>query len=142
MLNRITVLHFCWLLVISALVSSGCSSVEVRSKADVYNDTVKNYAKLLRWGFYEDAYGYHKLRDEQTELEDVDFQALKEVRVTSLKMKSKSMDDSTMEGEFQFSLDYYNNYTGYVHSLSVRQPWWFDEEANSWFVDAQFPELR
>ena len=142
MLKRTTVPALCWLIMGIVLVATGCSSVEVRSKAEVYNDTVKNYAKLLRWGFYEDAYDYHRLKDKEAELNEVDFEALKDVRITSLKMKSKTMDDEAMEGEFRFSVDYYNNYSGYVHSLSVRQAWWFDREAESWHVDGQFPDLQ
>lgn len=140
--KRIHILAICCLLMGLALIGGGCSSVEVRSKVTIYNDTVKNYAKLLRWGFYEDAYAYHKLKDDDAELEEVDFEALKEVRVTKLAMKSKSMDEDTMEGEFRFSLDYYNNYTGYVHSLSARQDWWFDPESETWHIDEQFPALR
>jgi hypothetical protein len=62
--------------------------------------------------------------------------------VTKLVMKSKSMDEDTMEGEIGFSLDYYNNYTGYVHSLSERQDWWFDPVSETWHIDEQFPSLR
>jgi hypothetical protein len=142
MSNRIPNLAIGCLLLGLALIGAGCSSVEVRSKVNVYNDTVKNYAKLLRWGFYEDAYAYHRLKDGEAELDEVDFEALKDVRVTKLVMKSKSMDEDTMEGEIGFSLDYYNNYTGYVHSLSVRQDWWFDPGSETWHIDEQFPSLR
>lgn len=122
------------------MAGGGCATMEARGGARVFDDTVETYVKLLRWGSFEEAASFHAPR--HGDLDPIDLDRLKEIRVTSLDIKDKVLNPDGDAGEVRFTIEFYNDYEGVVGSLNVHQAWWYDEQAHAWRVDGQLPPLR
>jgi uncharacterized protein YceK len=127
-------------LIIMALLVSGCSSMKKNNKADALHYATLHYAKALRWNDYEGAMLLTRLPD--GEVDDVDLDYLKNIKVTHYDVSQSVMADDEATGYVTLYLDYYNEYVNSVHSIVVDQTWKYDEELKQWLCATPMPKFK
>jgi hypothetical protein len=117
-----------------------CGHMQERLKAQNLNKAIDEYAYALRWHRIDDAVSYHKNKDGTKPA--IDLTPMNDVRVTGFsidkKVLGKDMMDATVTGEYR----YYKEDYGTLNTLKFEQHWWFDPEAERWYVDSAFPKFK
>ena len=124
----------CW-----CFASVGCASLETRKQTNAFNEGVRSYGKLLRWGYYEEAAGFRSPRSGSPA--ELDFDFLKGIRITSYDVVSKQLLPEQMEAKVTVSIDYYHDSMSTIHTISDHQLWWYDEAQERWVLDGELPDF-
>ncbi len=127
-------------LLLAVLVATGCSNIAERQRGDELTDSLRTYAKLLRWGLYEDASQY--LRHPDDEAITVDLARYEGVKITSYNNVTEGMADSGLESRVVTVIAYYRQDTGVLREIRYEQVWWYDEESGRWFLNGTLPDFR
>ena len=117
----------------------GCGALETHQKTSAFQEGVRSYGKLLRWGHYEEAAGFRSPRAGSPAELDLDF--LKGIRITSYDVVSKQISPGQMEARVTVSIDYYHDSMSTIHTITDRQLWWFDEAQDRWSLDGELPNF-
>ena len=114
--------------------------MQERRKVQSLDKSIDEYAYALRWKRIDDAVSFHKKRDGTKP--DIDVTLMDDVRVTGFnidkKVLGKDMTDAVVTGE----LKYYKEEYGTLKTLKFEQHWWFDPEAERWYVESDFPAFK
>jgi len=122
------------------LLLCACGHLQERRRVQTLDKAIDDYAYALRWKRIDDAVSYHKNKDGTKP--NIDVKLMNDVRVTGFsidkKVLGKEMMDAVVTGEFK----YYKEDYGTVHTLKFEQHWWFDEDAERWYVESAFPVFK
>jgi hypothetical protein len=127
------------LLVVSALVAGlgACSTLHEQRRSDLLDSSLRGYEKAIRWSEFEVANTFRKDGDKSEPVPD--FQALRDIRVTSYDVTTRDVDEDKTEARQSVRIGYYNvNYLR-EKTLTDKQHWLFDEEAKRWYLDGSLP---
>ena len=127
-----------WLIVLLALVA-GCAGVQKEKQLNAFDEALRNYGALLRWGHYEEAGRY--LSPRGREATPLDVARYRSIRVSAYEVTEKTMDLAKGEARVVASIDYYHEESGVVHTLKHPQKWWYDEATKSWRLDTDLPDF-
>ena len=126
-------------IVIACLVVAvgGCARVDNERRAEGLETALQRYAKMLRWGEYEEAGKLIRFRDREPV--QVDYAALRQVRVTGYEVVERIVTPELQEARVLARISYTPLDSGVVRTLDDRQLWYYDEEQKFWFLDDDLP---
>lgn len=128
------------LLVAALLAVTACSRAPVvgkQGRANAFNEAATNYGKMLRWGYFDEAAAFRRLRDGETPASDL--QRLARYRITAYDVKSQLIADTGRSGRVLALIEYYDVDSGVLHTLRDEQSWWFDDETKRWYLESDLP---
>lgn len=119
----------------------GCGSMAERERETRLDDTLRAYERGIRWGEFGMAVALIKPREVMRR--PVTRQDLEAYRVTGYQIVSRTpAGDDGMEIDLVVEIGAYDINRGVVFEIEDRQRWYFDENANSWFLDGTLPNLN
>lgn len=129
-------------LLAALLLAAGCALVkspsdERRDKA--FLQATDTYRKLIRWGYFEEASQYLKGRD--TPIEKPDFRAYDRYKITSYGFGEQVVSNTGDEARLSAHIQYYDNDTMKAGVLRDEQLWWYDREAERWYLGSPMPVI-
>ena len=117
---------------------SGCATLEEKRKEVVFRDTLKLYEQAIRWGNFTTATRFHRLAPGVTQTAFPPEQ----IRVTSYRQLHSEIQAEGNEVRISVKIDYYNDDTLKVISLTDQQVWNFYPEESAWFITTPLPAFR
>ncbi|MBT8445975.1 MAG: hypothetical protein KJO38_02425 [Gammaproteobacteria bacterium] len=119
---------------------TGCNTIKEERRGNELTMSLRTFSKLLRWGMFEDASQY--LRNSDDEEIPVDLDSFEGVKVTDFETISQGMSEDGLEATITSQVAYYRQDTGVLREIRYKQVWWYDPEAERWFIDGQLPDFR
>jgi hypothetical protein len=127
-------------LLLLATFLTGCASMDERKKTVMLDRATRNYESAIRWGDYATANVY-RLQDSAdtraTRPED-----LKRFRVTSYETLNTVINEDETEAQIVVQIKYYDEERMKEETLTDRQTWEYDTEAELWHLDSPLPAFR
>ncbi len=124
-------------LCISLIALSSCASKQKQKTLNSFDERIHLYGRLLRWKEYEGAANMIQHQDESSV--EIDLDTYKDLRVTDYEVKKVEMGDELKTAEVEAEIDYYFETTNSVETIRDKQTWWYNEEAETWFLDDDLP---
>lgn len=112
----------------------GCATIQKDKKVKAMDAATTTYGKSLRWGYFDTAYGY--LAPEKRQQVP---QYLKNVRVTGYEVMQPPLMKGETDMEQVVRIEYVHKDTQRLKSISDRQLWRYDKEANAWWLQSGVP---
>jgi len=126
------------------VILSACASVTEFRRGNIYEARVYQFSHDLRWGDYEKAYAYIKMRDRPPKPLDLDY--LKQIRVTRYElikeMPLASDEKGATEIQSLYEVDFYHRSNNIVKNFRYQQVWWYDKTLDNWFLDTDLPDFK
>ena len=126
--------------VLIILMLAACSNVPGISKkvrSSDFNKAIETHAKLMRWGYYDEAAAY--LRTQDGSLIDPELARIARYRISSYEVISQLVADTGREGRVVILVEYYEIDSGRLDKLRYEQFWWHDTETDRWFLGSPLP---
>lgn len=119
---------------------AGCGSVEKDKMAVSLQSATSGYQSALRWGYYENAYGYvdpekRKDQDSLAELEGIRLTGYDVVQPPVMKQGAGSAAQIV-------NIEYLFEDKQVVKKLTDRQIWRYDEEGKKWWLVSGLPAFE
>lgn len=130
-------LSYILLTVLICSICVGCASMRDNKRMNTFNERLQAYAKMLRWGDYAQAAAMRRARD--GELEPMDIEPFKEIRVTSFRITRRELSSDKAQGIVTAAIEYYHERESRIRTLNDRQKWWFDEKQETWYLEGDLP---
>lgn len=92
------------------------------------------YRKLMRWGHYDQAAQYLKVREGEEPLPEPDLENMARFKVTSFSFAEQLVADTQTDARVTAYIEFYDIDTGVTASVRDEQFWWYDETAKRWFL--------
>jgi len=127
-------------LLLLATFLSGCASMDERKKTVLLDRTTRNYEGAIRWGDYATANVY-RLQD-STDAQATSPANLKRFRVTSYETLNSVINKDETEALIVVQIRYYDEERMKEVTLTDRQTWKYDSEAELWQLDSPLPAFR
>ena len=118
---------------------AGYNSVEKKKEAQLLEDRMRQYGKMIRWAHYEDAFGYLKLAPgEEIEIpENID-----NIRVTSYEVYIPPVKLDEKSAVQTVKIVYVFKDRQVLKTMTDKQYWAFDEEAGNWYRTNPIPPFK
>lgn len=127
-------------LAIFLLLIVGCATIETGNRMSLFDDTSRAYDSTIRWGSYEDAYGFKKLADSEADFPD--FDQYRQIRITDY-VPRKTIVSTDKSKVIRFvDIQYYRTRDVTIRVITDRQIWEYDDEADRWFLISNLPDLK
>ncbi len=139
--RHIILRNMSFLCALSLALLTGCAANEARSRVENLDTTLKGYAKLIRWGYFEEATAFRHARPSSPTRLPFDPERFRDVRVTSYDETSRTLNSTGKEVTVNAEIGYYRTDMGIVKSLRYPQLWWYEEKAKHWYLDGELPDL-
>lgn len=124
------------------VLAAGCAQISERKRDNTLRETLRTYAKYVRWGYYLEASTFIKRRDEDARPK-VAPSDLENIRVTRYEVASqRPLDETGDEILVVAAVDAYSTGSGVVLTQRYDQLWYFDPQTGRWFLDGDLPDLR
>ncbi len=119
---------------------TACSGGLTKKKAEVLQESIKQYNIALRWAQYNKVQDYHKKRDGSDS--HIDRNALKNIRVTGYTVQEKVINEELTEATVKGVIDYYNNEYATLKKIDFTYVWWYEAESKRWFNESDLPDFQ
>ncbi|MGD2036852.1 MAG: hypothetical protein PVH28_03150 [Desulfobacterales bacterium] len=127
--------------VVLTLLLIGCAGLDIgKENLKKFEETSRAYIMALRWGEFETAYGFK--RPPSIDDEVPDFQDLRDVRVTSHRVKQTIISEDEMIVMQIVDFQYYRMRNVTVKTVTDRQKWEYDEEKKRWYLISDLPNFE
>ena len=129
------------ILLVPALLLAACASGEIRSKANILDETLKSYAATIRWGEVEQAQAFldPKVR-EQHAPSALDLARYRQVQVSGYTEQAPvPVGDNEVRQTVQIDLVNVNTQT--ARSIVDHQVWKYDEASKHWWLESGLPDI-
>jgi hypothetical protein len=121
-----------------ALLLTGCASLNERKKERTLEQATMIYERSIRWGDFETATRFQRLDDAATRPTALPGN----VSVTSYQqVNSRTLADGN-EVKITVRIDYYNNDTLKVVTLTDEQAWKYYPDETAWYITTPLPAFR
>ena len=117
----------------------GCQKYQEEKRSGLLNDTVRFYTSAIRWSDFPAAAS--ALRPRESTAEPVDLARLQGIRVMSNDYRINAVSSDSLEAEMVAVFTYQLPNSASVKTTTQSVTWWFDEEAQSWFIDGSLPKF-
>jgi hypothetical protein len=125
--------------IILVVLLSGCNRYTTQKRVNNIEAAITSYDVAMRWAQYPEAYRYHVAPNGTQP--PVNYDALKELSVTGVKVIEKILNPENTEANVKTEISYYFKDEGTIRKLKLDQRWWVNEETNQWFIDGEFPKF-
>ncbi len=132
------------LFVILLLALTGCWNTGASKRTNQFEETLDAYRLLIRWGKFERALNYIRLRE--GELRPFDREFYRKIHVTRYDIVDeiafgKDVDDPR-EIHIITAIEFLHDDDITVKTMRYRQIWWYSEQAQRWFLDSDLPDFK
>jgi len=127
-------------LAVFALLIIGCATIETGNRMSLFDDTTRAYDNTLRWGSYEEAYGFKKLSDGDTNLPD--FDRYRQIRMTDYIVKQTIVSEDKSKVIRFIDIQYYQTRDVTVRIASDRQIWEYNDQEDRWYLVSDLPDFK
>ncbi|MGE0384450.1 MAG: hypothetical protein AB7Q97_06930 [Gammaproteobacteria bacterium] len=128
------------LAVLALLVAvAGCVSGGGARRATLLDATLTRYAKMIRWGEFEEAARMIRFRDREPVT--FDMHSLRGIRVTAYDTIENGVNATHDEARILARISYYDAGSGVVHTFEDAQTWWYEEASGLWWLDGVLPDF-
>ena len=132
-------------ILILALSVSGCWNKQAwGTRGDDFLKTSIRYRSAVRWAEYDEAFSYIKIREGEPSELDLDY--LEQIEVTDyeiLKRTSVAKTEVTPEEvQVVVEIDFLRDASPSLNKIKRQETWWFDEEAEKWYLDGNLPDFK
>lgn len=128
----------CFLLVL--LLFSGCGGR--LSKKQALDQTLYKYAKMMRWGNYQAAFGFLSPDiDKSKKPSRLDIDRLSQFNISSYVAAPILPGEKDNEVIQDVELKLYNKHSKRERVVIDRQVWEYDEEQGNWWLTSGLPKL-
>lgn len=127
-----------WIVALLVLLSglSACKSIEKKKEAQLLESRLSQYGKIIRWGHFEDAYGYLKLAPgERIEIP----KNIQNIRVTSYEVYVPPVKLDETSAVQTVKIVYLHKDRQVLKTLFDEQTWEFDDARANWFRTNPIP---
>ncbi|BCU05573.1 hypothetical protein [Allochromatium tepidum] len=126
--------------VLAAALLVGCNPVKQDRMTDTLQNATNGYQNALRWGYYENAYGYiHPDRRGET----LSPETLEGLRLTGYDVIQPPVMNAEAETATQIvAIDYLYEDRQVVKHLKDRQLWRYDAEKKGWWLESGLPAFK
>ncbi len=121
---------------LAALLIGGCGTIEKDRKVKAMDAALTTYGKAIRWGYFDTAYGYLAPDKRQQAPE-----YLENVRVTGYEVLQPPLMKGEKDMEQIVRIEYVHEDAQRLQTLSDRQLWSYDKEANAWWLQSGVPQF-
>lgn len=130
-MNKIIITSILFLLI------SGLTGCATKSKEEVFQSTLREYERVIRWGDITKA---NQFRKEPVLFSSAEKKKFKIIKVTGYNpQKVTRRDDSTVM--ITVELRYYNEQFMREKTIDDYQQWDYDATKNLWFISSPLPEF-
>lgn len=126
-------------LILTLMWLTGCETMETRKQANRLSDTLRAYSAALRWGQFEQVYGFRKTDSGQLETPP---ESLNNIRISSYDIISAPAiigDDTAVQ---TIGIEYILQDSQSVKQLIDQQVWGYDAENKVWFLKSPVPTFK
>jgi hypothetical protein len=132
------------MMLVVAFSSTGCWNKQAwGTRGDEFLKTSIRYRSAVRWAEYDKAQTFIKIRNEEPQEPDLDY--LEQIEVTDyeiVKRTSVAKTESTPEEvQVVVEIDFLREASPSVNKMKRQETWWFDEEAEKWYLDGNLPDF-
>ena len=127
-------------LLLLAIFISGCASMDERKKTVLLDHATRHYESAIRWGDYATANAF-RLQD-SANTQATSPENLKRFRVTSYETLNVVLNEDETEAHIVVQIRYYDEERMKEVTLTDRQTWEYDTEAELWHLDSPLPAFR
>ena len=133
--------RYCLLLFVFLLPGLfACAQIAKKDRELSLDDSLKVYARYLRWGFYDEAAAFVNMREGKKP--SVFPSQLQEYRVTRYEvLSSEALDEEGLEIAVMSKVDAYATDSGVIKSTRYKQLWYFVPDEKRWYLDGDLPDL-
>ncbi|MFK8068367.1 MAG: hypothetical protein AB8D52_08980 [Gammaproteobacteria bacterium] len=140
MSNKIKLSHFFYMFVIClSLSTTACSNLNKKSQLDLLEQSLSDFRKALRWGYYPQATSFIQLKNYKQSLRDTEY--LKNIRITSYEYGPKTFSEDGTTVDVIALINFYDVDRGTVSTISEKQTWWLNSDQKIWLLDGDIPNL-
>lgn len=126
--------------VLGLYLLAGCASVQKFNRMDTFDKASQAYAKTITWSNFDGAASF--LPPRQSADSAADPQALKQIRVTSYRVKQFQSVPDASEVRQQVEIGYYRVDDMRLKTIRDEQRWVYDTDAGRWFVQSGLPDFE
>ncbi|MEN8260498.1 MAG: hypothetical protein ABFS02_07915 [Pseudomonadota bacterium] len=133
-----------WIIAFSLSLLSGCaatlgffSAVSSDKVLERLDETLNLYDASIRWGAYDKVLLVQKDRGNVP-----DYDALKPVKVTTVRELSKIMSEDDQQCDRRVEISYYRDGENIVKTLVDTQTWDYESDREVWLLDGGLPDFQ
>lgn len=120
-----------------ASLLSACAGMGRSARLHDLQDALQDYAAALRWERYSDAYDFIRARDGSRP--DYNMEGFDNYRVADVVIVRSDLNDEETEALTYVVIRYYKITSGTIQELKQAQDWWYEPEAERWFLEGDLP---
>lgn len=126
--------------VLAVLLAAGCATVEKDKRAITLYKATTGYESAIRWGYFQNAFGYlHPDKRENQELPE----HFQELRVVGYDAVQSPVVQPTKDKAVQIvNIGYLYEDRQVVKQLTDTQLWEWDEEDGAWWLTSGLPKFE
>lgn len=133
-------MHSLKAVVVSLLLATllvACANMDRRERLSGLQKALQDYAAALRWERYNDAYEFIRARDGSKP--ELDMEGFEGYRVTDVEIIRSDLNLEETEAMTHVVIRYYKDTSGTIREIKESQDWWYEAEADRWFLDGDLP---
>ncbi len=122
----------------------GCWNTGASKRTNQFEETLDAYRMMIRWGKFERAMNYIRLRESEPATFDREF--YRQIRVTGYDIideigYGKEIDDPR-EIHIITAIEFLHQDDISLKSMRYKQVWYYDEIEEGWFLDSELPDFK
>lgn len=126
-----------YLVITLCLLLSACVSLTQRQQMDLLDSTSRSYGKAVRWGYFDSAVQFIKIKDGKSI--SVKPGAYKDIKVIGYEQASSIAADDLSYAEIIVEIKYYRESSAVVKTLVDKQRWEYDTSSEKWYLNGKLP---
>lgn len=140
--NTVNLKYILYVLVLISV--SGCWNTGASKRTNQFEETLDAYRLMIRWGRYERALNYIRMRESEPRKFDREFYRM--IRVTRYDIVDeigygKEIEDPR-EIHIITAIEFLHEDSIKLKSMRYKQVWYYDETEEGWFLDSDLPDFK
>ena len=127
------------LFLIITLVLIGCATISEQSRMTRFDKKSERYKELVLLSEFEAAY---KFGDTENMIEDINLDALKNIKVTDYALKNHYISNNKLEIKQSVEIEYHWLDIYRVRTILNKQIWKYDEGKETWVLQTGLPRFE
>ena len=128
---------------------TACSTIRNYDQTNKFKARTSAFSNAIRWGQFEQAQRYILKRNDQPPSQNLEhlakikiakYKSIREEPQENIHPKTSGLL-STHDMHLVYEIDYYLDSDYRVKHLRYEQLWWYDDTAETWFLDSELPQF-
>jgi hypothetical protein len=118
----------------------GCATYKDQKQLDTFEKTTDSYELAIRWGYYEMAYKFIRIKDNEKHAPA--FDRFEDIKVTSYEIQRINVSENKQSAMQTVEIQYYKINQMIQKTLIDRQSWEYDVTEQKWYLHSGLPDFR